>query len=209
MNPLDGFRLLLLDDHALFREGLLMALNALEPGCEVVAVATPNQALRLLDEDPQRFDLVLIDYKLPGSDGLSCAQALRLRHPIQSFGLISGEEDTSLPRRAKEAGMAAFLSKSLCMTDLLEALRQLAQGVPVYCQGEPLQVRTQPAHDFGLTPRQLAVLQLLATGESNKVIAQTLGVSPATVKNHLDAIFEKMGVTNRLQAVMLAKASLL
>jgi DNA-binding NarL/FixJ family response regulator len=105
--------------------------------------------------------------------------------------------------------MAAFLSKSLCMTDLLEALRQLAQGVPVYCQGEPLQVRTQPAHDFGLTPRQLAVLQLLATGESNKVIAQTLGVSPATVKNHLDAIFEKMGVTNRLQAVMLAKASLL
>jgi DNA-binding NarL/FixJ family response regulator len=208
LKTLNGFRLLLLDDHALFREGLVMALNALEPGCEVLAVATPLQARALLDDNPHRFDLVLIDFKLPGSDGLSCAKALRLRHPIQSFGLISGEDDPSLPRRAREAGMAAFLSKSLCMSDLLEALRQLAQGEPVFCMGAPLHAHTPPAHDFGLTPRQLAVLKLLATGESNKAIAQTMGVSPATVKNHLDAIFEKMGVTNRLQAVMLARASL-
>lgn len=208
MDTLKSFRLLLLDDHPLFREGLVMALNKLEPDCEVVAVATLPQAKALLAEDPNRFDLVLIDYKLPGSDGLSCVGELQARHPMVSFGLISGEDDDRLPQRAKEAGLVAFLSKSLEMSALLDALRQLSRGETVYCLNTSLATRGLPAQDFGLTPRQLDVLHLLATGESNKAIAQSMGISPATVKNHLDAIFEKMGVTNRLQAVMLAKAAL-
>lgn len=208
MDTLKSFRLLLLDDHPLFREGLVMALNKLEPDCEVVAVATLPQAMSLLAEDPNRFDLVLIDYKLPGRDGLSCAIELQTRHPMVSFGLISGEDDALLPQRAREAGLVAFLSKSLEMHALLDALRQLARGEMVYSLNTSLATRGLPAQDFGLTPRQLDVLQMLATGESNKAIAQNMGISPATVKNHLDAIFEKMGVTNRLQAVMLAKAAL-
>lgn len=208
MDTLKSFRLLLLDDHPLFREGLVMALNKLEPDCEVVAVATLPQARALLAEDPNRFDLVLIDYKLPGRDGLSCAIDLHTQYPMVSFGLISGEDDALLPQRARQAGLVAFLSKSLEMDALLDALRQLARGETVFSLNASLAARGLPAQDFGLTTRQQAVLQMLATGESNKAIAQAMGISPATVKNHLDAIFEKMGVTNRLQAVMLARAAL-
>ena len=94
------------------------------------------------------------------------------------------------------------------MDALLQALKTLANGGTVFAdfQGAPL--GTEGPTDFGLTQRQMDVLRLLASGASNKVIAQSLGISPATVKNHLDAIFEKMGVTNRVQAVMLARVAL-
>lgn len=208
MHSLTNFGLLLLDDHPLFRDGLVMALNQLEPGCEVVAVATLPQAQALLAADPHRFDLVLVDFKLPGGNGFSCIDVLRAQHPMLSYGLISGEDDEQLPRQAQASGLVAFLSKSLEMSALLDALRLLAQGETVFCGSALSPTRPPPGHDFGLTPRQLAVLQMLATGESNKTIAQAMGISPATVKHHLEAIFEKMGVTNRLQAVMLARAAL-
>lgn len=207
MDALNGFRLLLLDDHALFREGLVMALRQLAPTCDVVAVASRHLAQERLSAEPAGFDLVLVDYKLPGGDGLSCALEMRAQHPLLCFGLISGEDDPDLPQRVREAGLVAFLSKSLDMGALLQALTRLAQGQTVFCGVELSPSRESQAQDFGLTPRQLDVLRMLATGESNKEIAQALGISPATVKNHLDAIFDKMGVTNRLQAVMLARVA--
>lgn len=211
VSPLDtlaGFGLLLVDDHPLFRDSFVMAMRQLATGADLVSVASRSQAGELLARQPDRFDLVLIDYKLPGVNGLVCATELRCHHPGIGFGLISGEDDPHLPPRAREAGLVACLSKSQEMNSLLEALQTLARGGTVFadfqCSGGLEEVVT----DFGLTVRQMDVLRLLASGASNKVIAQTLGISPATVKNHLDAIFDKMGVANRLQAVMLARVAL-
>jgi two-component system, NarL family, nitrate/nitrite response regulator NarL len=211
LNALSGFGLLLLDDHALFRDGLVMALGQLAPECDVAAVATCQAAVTTLAAQPDRFDLVLVDYKLPETNGLAFAAEIRRSHPYLSVGLLSGEDDADLPAQARSAGLVAFLSKSLSMQTMLAALTRLAQGDTVFTP-HALPSASDPADPadppFGLTPRQLDVLALLATGHSNKVIAQALGISPATVKNHLDAIFAKMGVSNRLQAVMLARAAL-
>ena len=211
LNALSGFGLLLLDDHALFRDGLVMALGQLAPECDVAAVATCQAAVTTLAAQPDRFDLVLVDYKLPETNGLAFAAEIRSSHPSLSVGLLSGEDDADLPTQARSAGLVAFLSKSLSMQTMLAALTRLAQGDTVFTP-HALPSASDPADPadppFGLTPRQLDVLALLATGHSNKVIAQALGISPATVKNHLDAIFAKMGVSNRLQAVMLARAAL-
>ena len=109
----------------------------------------------------------------------------------------------------RDAGLVAYLPKALEVDALIEALQQLAAGETVFCEAADTPL-SQPngTAQFGLTTRQLSVLQMLATGATNKVIAQHLGISPATVKNHLDAIFEKMGVTNRVQAVVMAQALL-
>lgn len=203
-----GFGLLLVDDHPLFRDSFVMAMRQLATGADLVAVASRAQAEALLGAQPDRFDLVLVDYKLPGTNGLICATELLRRHPGIGFGLISGEDDSQLPLRAREAGMVACLSKSQEMSGLLEALQTLARGGTAFADFQSAGMSEERPADFGLTLRQTEVLRLLASGASNKVIAQTLGISPATVKNHLDAIFDKMGVTNRLQAVMLARVAL-
>ena len=207
-SALTGFGLLLLDDHALFRDGLVMAMGQLAPECDVVAVDSRQAATSALAAQPERFDLVLVDYKLPDTNGLAFATEIRAAHPCLSVGLLSGEDDADLPTQARAAGLVAFLSKSLGMNAMLAALTQLAQGDTVFTPQMPTSAPALAEPPFGLTPRQLDVLALLATGQSNKAIAQAMGISPATVKNHLDGIFAKMGVANRLQAVMLARAAL-
>lgn len=203
-----AFGLLLVDDHPLFRESFGMAVRQLAPHIDVVTVASIIEATRQLEQHPQRFDLVLLDYRMPGTTGLAAAIQLGQRFPDVGFGLISGEDVGVLSGQAREAGLSAFLSKSMEMSELMSALERLGRGES--CFHEPV---TPPAPDtgcadFGLTERQMEVIRLLATGASNKVIAQTLGISPSTVKNHLDTIFDKMGVGNRLQAVVLARALL-
>lgn len=209
MNALDDFGLLLVDDHPLFRDGLTMALQSRAPGLRVCAVSSAEEADQLLSDESQVFDLVLLDYRLQGTDGLRCALSLRSRHCNVSFGLMSGVDDAGLPLRVRDAGLVAYLPKALEIDALIESLQLLAAGETVFCEAAHAivsqDVQTQ---QFGLTARQWSVLQLLSTGATNKVIAQNLGISPATVKNHLDAIFEKMGATNRLQAVMMASATL-
>lgn len=208
MSDLSGFGLLLVDDHALFRDGFVLALNTLAPGCDVLAVATQDDARRALQAQSERFDLVLVDYKLADGNGLACAAELRANHPMLSVGLLSGESDADLPAQARAAGLVAFLSKSLAMSALMESLTQLAQGQSVFYSLAPSAGGAPLALDFGLTPRQHDVLRCLAMGDSNKAIAQSMNISPATVKHHLEAIFEKMGVTNRMQAVILARAAI-
>ena len=207
MSVLDGFGLLLLDDHPLFREGLLLAIAKMAPDCDVVAVASREEAEAILTAQPERFDLVLIDYKLPQGNGLNCAAEMRVKHPLQSFGLISGADDVDLPERARAAGLVAFLPKSLEMEALHQALVTIARGEPLFVDLLSPPQLDSALPQFGLTPRQLDVLDMLASGKSNKEIAHDMGIAPATVKNHLETIFGKMGVSNRMQAVMVARAA--
>ena len=200
MHGLTGFSILLVDDHPLFREGLVTALRHQAPGLQLQAAGTAEQAAQALAAPDQSIDLVLLDYCLPGLDGLRCAQQLMEQHPLVGFGLLSGLDDPTLPARARAAGLQAYLSKSLELPELLRRLQQLAQGLP--CFDAPSLALAPPAP--GLTARQQAVLGLLASGASNKEIARALDISPATVKNHLEAIFSRLGASNRMQAVMLA-----
>lgn len=206
---LDGFGVLLVDDHPLFREGLAAALRHRAPRLRVHAVGTLEEALDALAGPGGDFDLVLLDYRLPGTDGLRCAAQLDEVYPQVGIGLLSGLDDPSLPRRARDAGLLACLSKALELPDLLACLRRLAMGETVF-GGEAL-ARADPAPAtlaYDLTERQMHVLRELATGASNKEIARALGISPATVKNHLEAIFVRMGAAGRVQAVMMAQAVL-
>ena len=208
MSELSGFGLLLLDDHPLFREGLLQAIAKMAPYCDVVAVSSGEEVDAILTAHPERFDLVLVDYKLPLGNGLSFASEMRVKHPLQSFGLISGADDSELPERARAAGLVAFLPKSLEMEALYQALLKIARGEPLFLDQLHSTQPDTAAPEFGLTPRQMDVLNMLASGKSNKEIAADMGIAAATVKNHLETIFEKMGVSNRMQAVMVARAVL-
>lgn len=202
---LDGFAVLLVDDHPLFRDGLATALRHQVPGMRVHAVATLGEALSALDDDADGFDLVLLDYRLPGTDGLRCAARVRELHPEVGLGLMSGVDDPTLARRARDAGLMTFLPKTLEMHALLARLARLAAGEVVF-DDPAAPVAPEVATPYGLTDRQLDVLRELSTGASNKEIARALGIAPATVKNHVEAIIARMGTSNRLQAVMLARA---
>lgn len=200
---LDDFALLLVDDHPLFRDGLVAALRHRAPGLRVQAVGDCAEALARLAAAGGGIDLVLLDYRLPGLDGLRCAKRLMQQHPGVAVALMSGLDDASLPDRARAAGLCGYLPKSLEVSTLLEQLERIAQGQPVFNAPVPVVAPTGP---HGLTPRQMQVLQALGRGGSNNDIAHALGLAPATVKKHLEAIFTRMGATNRLQAVLMARA---
>lgn len=215
MDALNGFSLLLVDDHPLFRDGLAVALRHQAPGLEVTAVASLADTLQALENDAEKFDLVLLDYRLPVIDGLRGAVQIRQQYPGVSVGLMSGLEDPTLPRRARDAGLMAYFPKTLEVPELLAHLCRVAQGDTAFEDRDALSCHAPvPACDqsgvvgpYGLTLRQAEVLRLLGTGGTNKEIARELGISPATVKNHLDAMFSKMGATNRVQAVMMARSA--
>lgn len=215
MDALNGFSLLLVDDHPLFRDGLATALRHQAPGLQVQAVASLADALQALEYDAERFDLVLLDYRLPVVDGLRGAVQIQQTYPGVSVGLMSGLDDLTLPRRARDAGLMAYFPKTLEVPELLAHLCRVAQGDRAFEDRDAFSSRISvPACDqggvvgpYGLTARQAEVLRLLGTGGTNKEIARELGISPATVKNHLDAMFSKMGATNRVQAVMMARSS--
>ena len=149
----------------------------------------------------------MLDYRLPGLDGLRCAARLRELYPQLAIGLLSGVDDPSLADRARKAGLATCLPKSLEVVDLLSCLRRLAAGETVFDDTAMDALPMDPHAAWGLSERQQDVLRQLATGGSNKEIARTLGITPSTVKSHLEAIFTKTGTTNRMQAVMLAHAT--
>ena len=128
MDALNGFSLLLVDDHPLFRDGLATALRHQAPGLQVQAVASLADALQALEYDAERFDLVLLDYRLPVVDGLRGAVQIQQTYPGVSVGLMSGLDDLTLPRRARDAGLMAYFPKTLEVPELLAHLCRVAQG---------------------------------------------------------------------------------
>lgn len=201
MSELTGFSVLLVDDHPLFREGLMLALRQHEPQMLLHAVGSLPEAMSYLQAQAvrgQQADLALLDYRLPGEDGLQCAQRLRARFPAVACAIMSGADDARLPARVREAGLMGYFPKTLDVSALLEGLHQLALGNSYFA---PLHAPALPDAADPLTPRQREVLAMVARGATNKEIAQILQIAPHTVKNHLGQIFERLGATNRAQAV--------
>jgi len=189
-------RILVVDDHPLYREGMVSALRAQLPGLEVLGAGSAEEGLRVLESNPET-DLVLIDLRLPGMDGFGALAAYAARFPTVSRVLISGQDGAEIVRRAFDAGASGFIPKSLSVDQVTAAIRRVLDGgVFVPAQGEG------PSANGNLTLRQLEVLRLLGEGYTNKEIARSLDITERTAKAHVAAIFEVLGADNRTQAVV-------
>jgi DNA-binding NarL/FixJ family response regulator len=204
-----------IDDHALFREGLKFLLRSLDAALEVDEAGTCAKALE--HAAVRSYDLVLLDLKMPGLDGLDALAALREALPAAPLVVLSGEDNPAVVRAAIERGAMGFIPKSSTPEVLIQALRLvLAQGVylprTVLDAADPgsapdstaSRATTDGTALSGLTPRQMDVLRCVIQGKSNKVIARELDVSEGTVKAHLSSVLRSLGAHNRTEAVFAA-----
>ena len=199
------------DDHPLFREALGLALQKALGGVEIVEAGNMAE-LEQLSREHEHADLVLLDLHMPGVQGFSALIYLRAHHPELPVCIISANDSTSVMQRAMDHGAAAFIHKSASVDEIREALQCVLAGdiwYPSEIDGAATNTANEEldvAERIGeLTPQQFRVLMMVAEGMLNKQIAYDLEISEATVKAHMTAIFRKLGVTNRTQAVLMAK----
>lgn len=196
-----SMNLLLVDDHPLFGTGFVHALGRWRAEADVRAVLTLDDALHEAARWPA-LDAVLIDYRLGDDDGLSGLRRFGDGFPLVARVLISGDEDPALVARARAAGAAGFLGKSLPMAQLLASLDDLCSGREVF----PRPPAPGPATPLqGPTPRQLEVLSLVAAGCQNKQIAHELAIAERTVKLHVTALLAICGARNRTHLLVRAR----
>lgn len=192
--------LLVVDDHPLYREGVVAALRQQLPGVTVHCAADAQAGLQLLQEHPG-IEAVLLDLHLPGLDGFGALALYAGAFPHVARLLISGQDVTAQTiTRALAAGASGFIPKTLGAAEIEAALRKVLAG-DLYVPA----VDTEPAPVQGLSLRQLEVLSLLVSGQANKEIARELGIAERTVKAHITRIFEVLQVSSRVQAVVAAQ----
>ena len=209
-------RFLVADDHPLFREAVCLLLGQLDADAVCCEAASLDEAETLLRADGP-FDLILLDLKMPGSEALSGLHALHRQTPQTPIVIVSHFDDDAVIEEGIAGGAVGYVPKSLPRATILEALRTvLAGGVYVppgvgqrVGSGAGAQDPARPGPGKALmdelTPRQQAVLGLLARGKPNKQIADELAISDWTVKAHISAILRKLNAQSRLQAVIIAR----
>jgi DNA-binding NarL/FixJ family response regulator len=202
---MQALRLLLVDDHALFREGLASLLSY-QDGFTVVGEAEDAEGA-LAQARALQPDVVLMDVELPGEDGVAATRRLKLEMPAITVVMLTAHDDTASLFEAIKAGAQGYLVKNLRSRELLEQLRGLALGeAPISRRMaarilEEIRGPAQPAQpEEALTARELEVLELVATRLSNAEIAERLVVSEHTVKNHMKSILSKLQLRNRREA---------
>lgn len=204
-------KLLVVEDHALVREGLVQTLRQLEEGVEIFEVADHDGASALLEQE-HHFDLMVLDLGLPGIDGLSCLKTFRQSYPAMPVVILSAYDDALTVSKAMKCGAAGFVPKTYSSERLLAVLREVLAGgaftpdlLPsTYAPNSPYPLigGDEDPLDYGLSKRQAEVLGLMVSGKSNRDIAGQLGLSEGTVKIHLTAIFKVLGVSSRTQAMV-------
>lgn len=203
-------KLLVIEDHALVREGLLQTLGKLKRGIACVGARDAGEALRLLAlDDGDEYDLCLLDLMLPGLNGMGCLGVLRKRYPAMPVVVISALDDPATVARAMRAGASGFVSKSSPGAEMLAALRQVLAGevyLPVWLRDGSSRRRVRRSRtleeDYSLSAAQMRVLEPLIQGQTNRQIADLLGLSEGTVKVHVSAILKALNVSNRFQALL-------
>ena len=205
-------KLIVVEDHALVREGLVQTLRQIEDGVEIFAVADCGGANSLLEQEHQ-FDLMVLDLGLPGLDGLSCLRTFRQQYSAMPIVILSAYDDANTVSKAMKFGAAAFVPKTCSSDHLLTVLREVLAGEVVapdamlsasvsdVLRHKPVGAQSKPS-DFGLSKRQAEVLGMMARGKSNRDIAALLGLTEGTVKIHLTAIFKVLSVSSRTQAMV-------
>ncbi|QMV13029.1 response regulator transcription factor [Vibrio spartinae] len=199
------YTIIIADDHPLFRNALFQSVHMAVSGANLQEADTLDALLTLLAKEAEP-DLVLLDLKMPGSNGISGLIQLKNTYPDLPIVVVSASEEPAVVAQVKKHGAFGFIPKSSDMRTLVNALNKVLNGDPYF--PEDLVITNQPGNDLAekiaaLTPQQYKVLGMLSDGLLNKQIAYELNVSEATIKAHMTAIFRKLGVKNRTQAVIL------
>ena len=197
-------RVLLVDDHPLFRRGVRRALEAGGAIAVVGEAGDGEAALRLAER--LRPDVVLCDLNLPGMSGLDVTRRLAARQPGLPVVILTLHQEDAARAAARRAGAAAYLSKEVAPDQLVALLRRAGRGERLEETFPPPAAAAAAGGGPAarLSPRETAVLALIAQGYANRGIAERLGISEQTVKNHLTAILRKLAVADRTQAVLYA-----
>ncbi len=210
---MNNLRILIIDDHTLFRVGLEGLLTS--RGIEVVAsVGSGHEAQRLVDElNP---DIILLDMRMPGINGLEVLTMLREKNDSLPIVMLTTSTEESDLLKSLRSGAQGYLLKDMEPDELVLALREIVAGKTVVApdlapilakavQGKITEKEEKDDSPFSaLTPRETEILGLLAEGQSNKAIARNLGISDGTVKLHVKAILRKLCVHSRVVAAVLA-----
>ena len=212
-------RILLVDDHPLFRQGVIWMLNN-QPDLEIVGEVADGQAA-IQQADILLPDLVLCDINLPGMNGLEVTRILKRRHPQMAVIILTLHEDDEQLFHAIRVGASAYAIKDIAGQDLISLIRRVGRGEylinenvlsrPFVASKVLDQFRELATLDEAsdtvfspLTPREVEILDCVARGNSNKEIARLLSISDQTVKNHITSILRKLAVNDRTQAVIYA-----
>jgi DNA-binding NarL/FixJ family response regulator len=204
-------RIIVADDHPLFREAIQQALAGLFGDVGFVE-ADSFESLEVAARENEDAELVLLDLDMPGAHGFSALAWLRAQYPALPVVIVSAMSDPTIMRRAIEFGASGFIPKSSPITEIGQAVRAVQDG-DVWLPESALAAadenlsenRRLAEHIASLTPQQFRVLMMIADGLLNKQIAGELDVSEATVKAHVTAIFRKMHVRSRTQAAVAAR----
>jgi DNA-binding NarL/FixJ family response regulator len=201
--------LLIADDHPLFRGALREAVSGLFGSAEVAEAGTFEEVSDHLERGGE-VDLILLDLSMPGVRGFSGLMYLRAQYPGLPIVVVSANDDPAVIRRCMEFGASGFIPKTLGIEAMRAAVARVLQGEVWTPPDVDLTLKADAetaatiARLSTLTPQQVRVLMMLSGGLLNKQIAHELGVSEATVKAHVSAILQKLGVESRTQAVIAA-----
>jgi DNA-binding NarL/FixJ family response regulator len=198
---------LLVDDHRMFTELLVQVLGGHRDIVVSGVAHTAAEALASVRADPP--DVVVIDYRLPDSDGATLAAQLHREHPVAHLVMLTGLQDEATIRKAVAAGCSGFVTKDRALDELVESVRTVHAGgasiSPALLTRLLPSLRADSRHGTtSLTSRELEVLQLLVEGLSNQTIAERLFISHHTVRNHVQRILTKLGAHSKLEAVAVA-----
>jgi DNA-binding NarL/FixJ family response regulator len=203
------YRLIIADDHPLFRGALREAVSGVADRIDVAEAGGFDEIAALIDQ-PGDTDLILLDLAMPGVRGFSGLLALRAQYPTVPVMVVSATDDPSIIRRCMDFGASGYIPKTLPVETMREAVAAVLSGgtwtppdidLDNHADAETVDLAARLAT---LTPQQLRVLMMLSAGLLNKQIAFELAVSEATVKAHVSAILQKLGVESRTQAVIAA-----
>jgi len=216
-------RIIVADDHSLYRKGLKVALEAHFPVVEVLEAACLDEVVSAIEREAD-IDLALVDMKVPGPASFDELRAAREAHPQVRFAVISAFDGRENILNTLGAGLNGFISKSQPEHEIMTAITDILAG-RIYVPPLLARVRTRPGNGVAretmpqpldqvnvdlskLTPRQRDVLYHMAQGSSNKEIARALDVAEATIKIHAAAVMRALGVRNRTEAAVVAKKHL-
>jgi len=194
-------RILLADDHDLVRETMAAFLVS-QGQAEVDTAGSLDDALGLVKANGA-YDLVLLDYNMPGMNGLSGLSSMRANNADRPVAILSGTATRALAEEAIAAGAAGFVPKTLAPKSMISAARFMAEG-EIYAPFDFMQQKAEKSSDL-LTDRELDVLQGICRGQSNKEIALDHDLHEATVKLHAKTLCRKLGAKNRTHAAMIAR----
>ena len=207
MESQEQYRLVIADDHPLFRGAMREAISGLLEKVDITEAGTFDDVVELLSGD---VDLVLLDLAMPGVRGFSGLMYMRAQYPSVPVIVVSANDDPAAIRRCMEFGASGFIPKTLGIDTMRAAISRVLGGgvwtppdvdLSAGADSESAELMGRMAT---LTPQQVRVLMMLSEGLLNKQIAYQLGVSEATVKAHVSAILQKLGVESRTQAVIAA-----